>query len=767
MGNEDAVEEVDITDALSDDQIQELFSSFNNEDWAGVDRLIESFEAAGVYSLPDEKAGGADRNKGQAEKLRRYWTVGEGAAKIRWGSKGDWTRCVEHLSKYLGPRAKGYCALRHREVLGYYPGDSRNKSLLRLSPVVLSHASAAVPPSSSLERSDLALVVTPLTDLKASTLPDVPPSDILSVGDQFKVLGVDAVAYAAEVVNFHSIDQRADVEGVCQLVRADERTFKSLDSSVPFAVYGSNEQPTLFSLLDLRLKALFGVTTLDGASSVSHIPTTPESMRVSATQTALFDRAIAVGRKALTHGGIVAYVTDEMMKNKSALVSENDDSSTYHEHKDDEQPESGVEMLEHKTVGVKGMNVVSDEEGIVETIISVTGVVDKVKDFIEPGAYAKTLAARTPKGVWSHDWDTPVSKTLEVRELMPGDPDLPSVMPNGSPWPEKAGALKVKTQFNLTTQRGADAYSDVKFFGDEQEWSIGYNVPVGGAKVDQKTGVRYIKTLDLFEYSPVLFGAMPLARTTSVKQAQMAFKALMSGGAAAWLADAEDETEEKTDVVEVAEVDEPVEEYEAPTITEAEEELTEALEGVKFELPVDDRLLVKRAVETLQDLLSVIQGDDYGTKGADMDSDEEVVEPAPEESDEPVEYDSLSELVEDVVTDDQVADELYELASAVDDALDGGDPGELETASKAFLDRLESLMSADGADTEDLQEVSSQFAALIDNIPDEEPPASEDNTEKKSEVCPDCGESLDECACEEKSLLSVEEMTAFLNDLSQ
>jgi hypothetical protein len=55
-------------------------------------------------------AGGADRNRGQAEKLRRYWTYGKGAAKIRWKTPGDWTRCYKQLAKYMGPRAKGYCA---------------------------------------------------------------------------------------------------------------------------------------------------------------------------------------------------------------------------------------------------------------------------------------------------------------------------------------------------------------------------------------------------------------------------------------------------------------------------------------------------------------------------------------------------------------------------------------------------------------------------------------------------------------------------------
>lgn len=71
-------------------------------------------------------AGGLDRNRGNAEALRRYWTRGKGAAKIRWGTPGDWTRCVRQLSKYMGPRAKGYCQLRHKEATGVYTGSRAN-----------------------------------------------------------------------------------------------------------------------------------------------------------------------------------------------------------------------------------------------------------------------------------------------------------------------------------------------------------------------------------------------------------------------------------------------------------------------------------------------------------------------------------------------------------------------------------------------------------------------------------------------------------------
>jgi len=55
---------------------------------------------------------------GNAQTLRDYWTRGPGAAKIRWGTPGDWARCTRQLHKYLGARAKGYCQLRHIAATG-------------------------------------------------------------------------------------------------------------------------------------------------------------------------------------------------------------------------------------------------------------------------------------------------------------------------------------------------------------------------------------------------------------------------------------------------------------------------------------------------------------------------------------------------------------------------------------------------------------------------------------------------------------------------
>lgn len=65
----------------------------------------------------------------RAEKLRRYWSTGRGAAKIKWNLPSDWRRCYRQLFKYMGVRAKGYCADLHKRNTGMWPGDRRNRGV--------------------------------------------------------------------------------------------------------------------------------------------------------------------------------------------------------------------------------------------------------------------------------------------------------------------------------------------------------------------------------------------------------------------------------------------------------------------------------------------------------------------------------------------------------------------------------------------------------------------------------------------------------------
>lgn len=60
----------------------------------------------------------AAAGQGNAETLRQYWSAGKGAAKIRWGTKGDLTRCHRQLNKYMPGRAWGYCQNLHQRIFG-------------------------------------------------------------------------------------------------------------------------------------------------------------------------------------------------------------------------------------------------------------------------------------------------------------------------------------------------------------------------------------------------------------------------------------------------------------------------------------------------------------------------------------------------------------------------------------------------------------------------------------------------------------------------
>lgn len=58
--------------------------------------------------------------------LKGYWSRGKGAAKIRWGTSGDFDRCTRALAKYLKPgQVKGACANLHKLATGSWPGKGR------------------------------------------------------------------------------------------------------------------------------------------------------------------------------------------------------------------------------------------------------------------------------------------------------------------------------------------------------------------------------------------------------------------------------------------------------------------------------------------------------------------------------------------------------------------------------------------------------------------------------------------------------------------
>jgi hypothetical protein len=132
--------------------------------------------------------------------------------------------------------------------------------------------------------------------------------------------------------------------------------------------------------------------------------------------------------------------------------------------------------------------------------------VDMGGDVIRLGAFDKSVQRKKPKGVWMHDGTATVAKTLDTYPVPAGDPRLPEKIAG-------LGGQYVKGQFNLSTQRGKDAFSDIQF-GIVDEFSIGY-WPT--AQNLMKDGTRELLEIDWLEWSPVLAGMNPLTQLVSAK----------------------------------------------------------------------------------------------------------------------------------------------------------------------------------------------------------------------------------------------------------
>jgi uncharacterized protein len=162
--------------------------------------------------------------------------------------------------------------------------------------------------------------------------------------------------------------------------------------------------------------------------------------------------------------------------------------------------------LERKAFPATDLKAEGDE-GRMTAIVAVFNNVDSGGDVIEPGAFKGAMGRRRPKGVWMHDFRQPIAYTDHLTELQPGNPRLPESI-------RELGGLEVKATFNLDTQRGRESFSDIRR-GIIDEFSIGYNAL--RHERDEKREVRILKTIDLYEWSPVLAGMNPLTALVDVK----------------------------------------------------------------------------------------------------------------------------------------------------------------------------------------------------------------------------------------------------------
>ena len=133
----------------------------------------------------------------------------------------------------------------------------------------------------------------------------------------------------------------------------------------------------------------------------------------------------------------------------------------------------------------------------IEGHAAVFGNRDSYGDIIQPGAFARTLAndRGRVKVLWQHDPSNPIGKPLEMLEDDRG--------------------LRVKARIADTTLgRDAMALFDAEVV---DELSIGYDAVV--EEFDSEQGVRLLREIKLWEFSPVTWAANELAKITAVKHA--------------------------------------------------------------------------------------------------------------------------------------------------------------------------------------------------------------------------------------------------------
>lgn len=194
------------------------------------------------------------------QRLRNYWTKGEGAAKIDWLTPGDFNRCRTFLAEYVKPQhLSGTCANLHKVATGVWPGQ--HSVAPSATPLVRSSSllAAAAP---ALERAGVQSIGFGEAVAVAADGPGGKPTlEVLSPGHRLKVLGVDAGTYSAEVVEVQSFR-----DGAVYTLEGEDVRGGSLPAAVAVRVQGSGPDEALSAAADSGVEVrLVGQARLTGS----------------------------------------------------------------------------------------------------------------------------------------------------------------------------------------------------------------------------------------------------------------------------------------------------------------------------------------------------------------------------------------------------------------------------------------------------------------------------------------------------------------------
>jgi HK97 family phage prohead protease len=151
---------------------------------------------------------------------------------------------------------------------------------------------------------------------------------------------------------------------------------------------------------------------------------------------------------------------------------------------------------EIKFAGAPLSGVTSD--GLFEGYASLFGIADLGGDLVMPGAFRESLLRRGAHGVkllWQHDPAEPLGTWREIGEDGRG--------------------LFVRGRLDLAVGRAREVNALMKS-GAVDGLSIGFRTQL--SRRDEKSGLRRLEKLDLWEVSIVTFPMLPEARVSAVKQ---------------------------------------------------------------------------------------------------------------------------------------------------------------------------------------------------------------------------------------------------------
>jgi HK97 family phage prohead protease len=179
--------------------------------------------------------------------------------------------------------------------------------------------------------------------------------------------------------------------------------------------------------------------------------------------------------------------------------------------------------MEHKQTDALVTDI-NEEQGIVEAIWAVMGNIDEGLDRIHNGSFTKTFAERGNKVALldNHRTDSVMSAlgtVLALKEV--NEAELPAQIKET--YPDATGGAWGQFQFLTDTPEGKGAFTRIKK-GAVRQWSFGYDAldkdyTTEETKDGEEITVRNLRTIKLYEVSPVLFAMNEATTTTDAKSA--------------------------------------------------------------------------------------------------------------------------------------------------------------------------------------------------------------------------------------------------------